>query len=213
MWKADHPPLENNKETSLGRLSTLLKRLKKAPEQFEEYDRKIRTQLEEGIVEIAPEVPTGKECYIPHKAVVREEAESTKLCVVYDCSSSPNSSSPSLNECLEPGPSLYNMLRDILVRNRMLPVALTGDMKEAFLQIRIREQERDALRFHWIEDRETMAKVVLRFTRPLFGLIQSLFILGAVVDAHLEASREKFPETVAEVKDNIYVDDIVDGGF
>ena len=63
-------------------LSTLLKRLKKSPEQFKEYDEKIRSQLEEGIVEIAPEEPTGKECYIPHKAVIREEAESTKMRVV-----------------------------------------------------------------------------------------------------------------------------------
>ena len=203
MWKASHPPLENNEGTSLGRLSTLLNRLQKNPKQFEEYDEKIRSQLEEGIVEVAPEVATEKEFYIPHKAVIKEEAESTKLRVVYDCSSRPNSSSPSINDCLESGPSLYNKLRDILVRNRMLPVALTGDMKQAFLQIRIREHERDALRFHWIEDRETLKRMVLRFTRPLFGLIQSPFILGAVVESHLEASRDEFPVTVEEVKDNI----------
>ena len=161
MWKASHPPLENNEGTSLGRLGSLLNRLQKNPKQFEEYDQKIRSQLAEGIVEVAPKVATGKEFYIPHKAVIKEEAESTKLRVVYDCSSRPNSSCPSINECLESGPSLYNKLRDILVRNRMLPIALTGDMKEAFLQIRVREHERDALRFHWIEDRETIKRIVL----------------------------------------------------
>ena len=34
-------------------------------------------------------------------------------------------------------------------------MALTGDMKQVFLQVRIREEDRDALRFHWISDLET----------------------------------------------------------
>ena len=33
------------------------------------------------------------------------------------------------------------------------PVALCGDLKQAFLQVRIQEADRDALRFHWIKDR------------------------------------------------------------
>ena len=63
-------------------------------------------------MEVAPEVATEKEFYIPHKAVIQEEAESTNLRVVYDCSSRPDPKSPSLNECLEAGPSLYSMLRN-----------------------------------------------------------------------------------------------------
>ena len=213
MWKAGHRPLRNNKEVSLARLSTLLNRLKKNPAMFEKYDEKISAQIAEGIVEVAPEICTKKEFNIPYKAVVEPDAESTDLRIVHDCSSKPDANSPSINECLDPGPSLYNMIRDILIRNRMLPIALTGDMKQAFLQIRVREHERDALRFHWIENRETMKRVVLRFTRPLFGLIQSPFILAATVQVHLERSKEEFPKTVTEVEDNIYVDDVVDGGF
>ena len=34
-------------------------------------------------------------------------------------------------------------------------MALTGDMKQVFLQVRIREEDRDALRFQWISDLET----------------------------------------------------------
>ena len=132
---------------------------------------------------------------------------------VYDCSSKPDARNPSINECLDPGPSLFNMIRDILVRNRVLPICLSGDIKKAFYQIRVREHERDALRFFWIKDRETMERVILRFTRPLFGLIQSPFILAATTQVHLERSKEEFPDVVTEVKDNIYVDDVVDGGF
>ena len=93
----------------------------------------------------------------------------------------------------------------------MLPVALNCDMKKAFLQIRVREDDRDVLRFHWIEDRTSMKRIALRYTRPPFGLVQSPFILRATTEVHLENSREEFPDTVGEVKDNIYADDVVDG--
>ena len=72
--------------------------------------------------------PVGKEFYIPHKAVVREAAESTKLRIVYDASASESEKSPSLNECLEAGPPLQNRLWAVLVRVRFQSMAMTGDM-------------------------------------------------------------------------------------
>lgn len=44
-------------------------------------------QLEERNLELVPEVPTGEVIhYIPHQAVIRDETESTKMTIVYDCS-------------------------------------------------------------------------------------------------------------------------------
>ena len=70
---------------------------------------------------------------------------------MYDASAKPEGS-PSLNECLETGPRLQNLLWKILVRIRMRPVVITGDMKQTFLQISITEEERDALHFHWLKN-------------------------------------------------------------
>lgn len=81
--------------------------------------------------------PVGREFYIPHKPVIRESAESTKLRIVFDASAKANEKSPSLNDCLEKGPALQNLLWDILVRNHLKPIALAGDLKH-----------RDALWFH-----------------------------------------------------------------
>ena len=80
-WKGDHPPLPSNKSGSLRRLGSLVKRLKRNG-QLEEYDTIIKEQLEEGIVEEAAVSVTGREFYIPHKAVVREGAETTKMRIV-----------------------------------------------------------------------------------------------------------------------------------
>jgi hypothetical protein len=104
------------------------------------------------------EQPVGKEFYIPHKPVIKEAVESTKTRIVYNASARPSERSPSLNDCLQTGPPLQNLLWDVMVRNRLRPVALTGDLKEAFLQIRIRQQDQDALRFHWLKDRNPEEK-------------------------------------------------------
>lgn len=89
-------------------------------------------------------------------------------------------------------------------------MALAGDIKQAFLQIRIRQEDRDALRFHWV-DREMRQVETLRFTRALFGLAPSPFLLGAVVQQHLETEREHYPESVREIERSLYVDDLISG--
>ena len=50
------------------------------------------------------------------------------------------------------------------------PVLITGDLKQAFLQVRMAEKDCNALRFHWFEDLLTKTIEVLRFTRAVFGL-------------------------------------------
>ena len=72
-WKGNHPPLPDNKLGSLKRLATLLLRLKRNG-RLEEYDAIIREQLEEGVVEEVEIPAKGKEFYIPHKAIIRENA-------------------------------------------------------------------------------------------------------------------------------------------
>ncbi|KAK3755571.1 hypothetical protein QZH41_005950 [Actinostola sp. cb2023] len=135
-WKGNHPPLHNNEAGSLRRLHSLERKLEKQG-LTEKYHNIIQEQLEAGIVERVTDPPNGREFYIPHKAVVREAAESTKLRVVYDASARAYDNATSLNECLNPGPPLQNQLWNVLVRARFHPVAITGDIKQAFLQVRI----------------------------------------------------------------------------
>ena len=210
-WKGNHPPLPSNEGGSLRRLDSSLRKLERS-DLLARYDQVIREQLEEGIVERVSGQPVGVEFYIPHKAVVREEAESTKLRIVYDASARASERAPSLNECLHAGPPLQNKLWAVLVRARFHPVALTGDIKQAFLQVRIREEDRDAMRFHWITDLVSRRVEVLRFTRALFGLAPSPFLLGGVIKHHLEACRATFSDLVRQIEKSLYVDDLISGG-
>lgn len=80
----------------------------------------------------------GIEFYIPHKTVVRENAQSTEMRIVNDTSARANASVPSLNECREIGPPLQNQLYNLFIRNRFYPVTIAGDLKQALLQIHVR---------------------------------------------------------------------------
>lgn len=114
LWKDNHPPLPNNKYESLN----LVRKLEKQPGMLEKYDDIIQDQLAQGIVQRAQKEPEGREFYLPHKAVIRETAENTKIRIVYDASARANREPPSLNECLETGPPLQNKLWSVLIRKK-----------------------------------------------------------------------------------------------
>ena len=209
-WRGNHPELPHNKQGSLQRLQSLTKGLHRKG-LSSDYNDVIQNQIAENIVERAPEEISGREYYIPHKAVVRETAETTKLRIVYDASARASPESPSLNECLNPGPPLQNRLLDVLIRQRAYPIVVTGDIRQAFLQIRIRENERDALRFHWRSSEDDEVETY-RFTRALFGLVSSPFLLNGVLEAHLDAWEKRSPLIVAELRKALYVDDLLTGG-
>ena len=79
--------------------------------------------------EPTPDQPSGnQEHYIPHRAVLKENAETTKLRIVYDCSSKESSDVPSLNGCLETAPPLQPRLFDILIHNPVKRLVITGDV-------------------------------------------------------------------------------------
>ena len=166
---------------------------------LQKYDGIIQDQLSQGIVERVHSEPQGKEFYIPHKAVIRETAESTKIQIVYDASARANVEAPSLNDCLETGPPLQNKLWSVLVRNRFQPVALAGDLKQALLQVTIRKEDRDVMRFHWIKDLDTKRVETLRFTRALIGLSTSPFLILGVINQHLKNLQNIYPREVEEI--------------
>ena len=78
--------------------------------------------------------------------------------------------------------------------------------------VSIREDDRDALRFHWLKDLTTREVETLRFTRALFGLSTSPFLLGGVIEQHLQNMQSVYPREVDEIRRSLYVDDLISGG-
>ena len=108
----------------------------------------MREQLEKEIVKVAPEMPTGdRTFYMPHKPVVRESASTTKERMVFNASGKSHPLAHSINECMYTGPSLQPLLWDISLRAHVSTHLVLVDIQKAFLQIGVREEDRDAFPF------------------------------------------------------------------
>ena len=137
-----------NEQPSRIRLANVNKKLCKDRSLKVEYEKIVKDQLANGIVEKAPEKPAGKRTYyMPHKPVIRENATTTKIRMFFYASAKPAPLANSINECMFTGPSLQPLLWDILSRARMIPNLLLADIQKDFLQIGVKETDRDAFRF------------------------------------------------------------------
>ena len=213
-WKEGHDRLPDNYLNSLSRMKSQLKRLKRDPELLKEYDTIIREQVEAGIVEEVAELDkVDKVHYLPHQAVVRKDAVTTKVRIVYDASSKESKIEASLNDCLHVGPSLNPLLYNILLRFRENRIALVGDIEKAFLNVEVDEADRDSLRFLWVKDIDSKVHetVVYRFCRVVFGLNASPFLLNATLRHHILKYLQSDPKFVQRVLESFYVDDLVSG--
>ena len=147
-------------------------------------------------------------CYLEQ----REDKETTSMRVSFDASCSIKGS-PSLNKCLDAGPSLNPEIFDILLRFRSFPIALIADIEKAFLMISVRPEDRNVLRFLWFDPNDPEKIVIFRQTRVTFGLNASPFILTATIKNHLEKFVSKKRQTVEIIEDSLYVDDLCGGEF
>ncbi|XP_078384164.1 uncharacterized protein LOC144666642 [Oculina patagonica] len=215
-WKEHHKELPLNYGNSLQRLNTQIRRLKRVPELLREYDQVIREQERDGVIEAVTNLEVGENGrthYLPHHAVIRRDAKTTKVRVVYDASSRADEKEPSLNDCLHVGPSLTQLLFDILVRFRCNRIALIADIEKAFLNIEVDVKDRDCLRFLWMDDldKEEPMVVVYRFCRVVFGVSSSPFLLSATLRHHLKSYENEDAEFVRKVLEEFYVDDFNSG--
>lgn len=210
-WKDSSMLLPDNYELCHKRLLSLIRRLKRTPDLLEKYDEVIREQLRLGII-----VPVERERnnnahrihYIPHHAVVRYNKSTTKIRVVYDASA--KGTGPSLNDCLHVGPPLHQKIFDLLLRFRMHLIAITADIEKAFLMVGVSKPDQDVLRFLWSKDVQSPVQIY-KFTRVVFGVGPSPYLLNATIAHHLELFKETYPSTVSKLQESMYVDDVVMG--
>jgi len=213
-WKDFHPPLPDNYDLSLCRLKGLLQRMSRDPQILKEYSTIIEDQLTAGIIEMVDQTDetASKTHYLPHHAVVRRDKETSKVRIVYDASA--HVKGPSLNDCLHTGPKFNQKVLDILLRFRVYGVAWVVDIEKAFLMISVSPEDRDVLRFLWVDNPLSANPhiVVYKFTRVVFGVSSSPYLLNSTIQHHLEKYSSSHPELVAKLLESFYVDDLVCGG-
>ncbi|KAL3081150.1 hypothetical protein niasHS_012671 [Heterodera schachtii] len=215
-WNDRVAQLPTNYHQAKARLISLIRKLRTI-NLVDEYQAILDEQQQNSIIELVnSDHSCGPVHYLPHRAVIRTDKSTTKIRIVMDASAKPKStpSAPSLNECLHTGPLLLKDLTGILLRFRRMEKVILADIEKAFLQLGVREQDRDATRFLWLakpkeanlEQLKREDFRVFRFCRVSFGLTVSPFLLNATLREHLAL----YDTDVAQrISDNLYVDNIM----
>ena len=208
-WRSNPPPLYDNRIMAANRADMLMKRLQKNPELKDSYCATIDGYIAKGYaykITNAEENITPR-YYLPHHPVFHPQKK--KLRVVFDAAAKYRGQS--LNGMLLQGPDLTNNLIGVLQRFRKHNIALSADIQEMFMQVKVNKRDSNALRFLWWQDHDfTKAPTDYAMTTHTFGLNSSPsvcnFALRHTADQHKDKYRN---ETISTVYDSFYVDDLL----
>ena len=118
----------------------------------------------------------------------------------------------SINEFLEPGPCLLSLLYDVLLRFHFGNIGIIVDIRQAFLQISVDPSHCDYLGFKWLNfDSNDPSFYIYRFTRVLFGLMCSAFLLNGTLKHHFQSDwiRNMFEKFILEkLLRDLHVDEL-----
>ncbi|XP_042909950.2 uncharacterized protein [Parasteatoda tepidariorum] len=203
-WIDGHSPLKNCKGISEKRLENCIKSLKKLGK-ITDYETIFDDWLDQGIIEEAH--CSEPEHYLPHRPVFKENS-TTKVRPVFD-GSARDKESPSINDCLEKGPNLVELIPSVINRFRKGKYGVVSDIEKAFLQIGLHEQDRAYLKFFWWQNGKKEHSKIFQHRRVVFGISSSPFLLGATLEFHLNNVSSEYKETSQKLLKSFYVDNCV----
>ena len=154
----------------------------------------------------------GRIHYIPYHAVVRTDKSTTKIRIVYDASAK-DKNGTSFNNCLHKGLKFDQNIINILIRFSVHRVAFSSDIEKTFLMVGIDEEDQNVLEFLWVDNINSSTPKIfsLHFTRVVFGVTASSFLLNTTIIHHLNKYKESDPVFVEKLSRSIYVDDVTSG--
>ncbi|GFW95723.1 uncharacterized protein TNCV_19541 [Trichonephila clavipes] len=174
----------NSRNLAKRRLKNCVRSLERS-KNLGKYEAVFHSWQNEDIIEEVQNVADKKnEHYLPHHPVYKDNS-TTKIRPVFDGSAKEKNSS-SINECLEKGPNMVELIPTIVNKFRLRKFGITADIEKAFLQIGLQEKDRPFLRFLWWENGDKEKTKIYQHKRVVFGITSSPFLLGATLEYHLK---------------------------
>jgi len=210
MWKHPDVVLPQNRSAALRRLYAVERRFRADGSFAERYRAVIEDHIRQGhAVKIdAKEDQTSRRVwYLPHHAVVNPNKPG-KLRVVFDASAKHHG--VSLNDKLLKGPDLLTSLVGVLLRFREYAVAVSGDIEKMFYQVKVRSEDRPALRFVWRNPASSSPPEEFEMTVQVFGAVSSPTTCTFALRQTVKDNEVGHQDIAAKVIENFYVDNYLD---
>ena len=199
----DMPRLQAPKEAVMSYLRSTERRLAKDPLLAITYKQEIDKLERAGYAKkLTPqEVEHSSESwYVPHHIV----SHHGKHRIVFNCSFSYKGHN--LNNYLLPGPTLGSSLLGVLVRFREHPVAISGDIKQMFHQVRLLPSDQPLLRFLWRDLQSEKPPDVYEWRVLPFGTTCSPCCATFALQRHVLYHSEPEDRVRQAVQKHFYVD-------
>jgi hypothetical protein len=218
--KKENYTLPSNRGNAENRFKLLEKRLSKNADPPRIYYNHMLDYIQCGQVEVVGSEKEPEGAFYLHHHAMSKGKRDIKWRIVFDASSH-EKGAPSLNDTLEMGPNLLPEIVATLLRVRLHPLAIVGDIHQAFLQLQLDEKDRDLARFFWYRvtrdfrgNYNTTDQVICyRFARLPFGLTSSPFLLTASLRELAMMHKDTFLTAAALVDGSTYMDDFAAGAM
>ncbi|XP_055614659.1 uncharacterized protein LOC129760983 [Uranotaenia lowii] len=207
-WRFNLPDFPNSFEMARSRMVSLEKRLQKDPQLELAVKQQVSSYLEKNYAHIATEEELNKTdprrvWYLP-LGVVQNPKKPGKVRLIWDAAARVNKIS--FNDMLLTGPDLLTSLPSILLRFRQKNIAVCGDIKEMFHQIRIRAQDSQSQRFLYRSNPKDQPQVYVMDV-VTFGATCSPFISQFIKNKNATDHAEDYPEAAKAIIKDHYMDD------
>ncbi|XP_062538843.1 uncharacterized protein LOC134207141 [Armigeres subalbatus] len=210
LWKYDDVRLPDNRAMALNRWKCLQNRMKKNPVLLEALKAKIDDHVSKGYVRKLSEEelqsPRSRVWYLPIFPVINPN-KPTKMRLVWDAAATVHG--VSLNTFLLKGPDQLTSLLSVLVQFREFRIAVSGDIREMFHQIRIREEDQHCQRFFWADDDRLSEPSVYVVQVMTFGACCSPSTAQFVKNMNTKQYERTHPEAANAIVKRHYVDDML----
>ena len=154
-------------------------------------------------------MPSSSCYYMPVHSVYKQSSTSTKVRAVFDTSAS-TTTQVSLNDLLAVGPTIQPSLDQTLLRFRLYPVAISGDISKMYREILLSPDDRALHRFLWRAE-PSQPWIDYQMQRVTFGVTASPYL---AVKTLQQASRDfgsNQSNASHHIENSFYVDDFFAG--
>ena len=184
-------------------LKQLNKKLCTKPDLQNKYEETLQKDLQNCyVVKVDPATDKETTCsYLPHLPVSNKNKPGkirrvTNAFSVYQ--------GQSLNSNLLKGPDMLSNLVGVILRFREHQVAISADIEQMFMQIKVAPSDRAFLRFLWNHN----GKIEYEYTRHVFGATSSPCRASYALRRSARDNQDKFPQLLHVIERNVYMDDL-----